>query len=891
VTADAPAVPAAGRLRVVLVDDADDLRTILRLALERDGRFIVVGEAADGLEGLDVVARQRPDVVVLDLVMPKLDGGQTLQRLQRESRQTCVVVLSGLDEASTGEEVRALGAADVVSKRAPLPELLERIAAAAGQQPPAARPARSHASASRRAPSPRRSAILVIVAAALLFSLGLAATISLATFWQQEAAAARAASLQSKGERLRRIMENGFTSYEDTLIAGRALFASSAEVDAAEFKTFYETLDLPDRRPGMQGLAFVARVPGGEREAFEARARRLGHDGYSLSPASPSAEHWPVLFIEPEAAFAATIGADISGREVVAEALHRARDSGRAAITEPLTLLADQDLREAERPLAVTMYVPVYAEGTVPQSVEERRRRVIGVMTAPFRIQDLLTDLLGDQVPDVAVQMSTAAGEGAPLLLAGLGDPGDGPRHTFHLDVGGQRWEMTVTALQPARLPADNAAATVLVAGLLLSLVCAGLVLGLGWKKTVAETRADTALERLQKSERELRFIADHGTDMVTRHALDGPTLYSSPAAQRLLGYAPDELPDLDQLIHPDDLQRVRDRHAELEPGEVMTVTYRLRRRDGTWLFAETTSHLVTDSPSGDPEIVATTRDITARIESQRAVAAAKQVAEERNLDLEEANTELARSNAELQQFAYVASHDLSEPLRVIAGFVDLLDGELASLGPDAPGVDLLPPITRNVGRMQALIDDLLLYSRVGSKRLERATVDLGGVLDDVQEALAVRIAESRARIEVQGSLPVVTADRTQMSQLLQNLVANALKFVADGEEPHVIITSGQTPLGWEIRVIDNGLGIAADDRDRVFDMFRRLHSRDDYEGTGIGLAVCRRIVQRHGGELWIEDRPDGGRGSTFVFTISRGHAEEPEAPVPHVHDVQSASR
>ena len=225
---------------------------------------------------------------------------------------------------------------------------------------------------------------------------------------------------------------------------------------------------------------------------------------------------------------------------------------------------------------------------------------------------------------------------------------------------------------------------------------------------------------------------------------------------------------------------------------------------------------------------------------------------------------ELARSNAELEQFAYVASHDLQEPLRVIGGFVELLrDRYEGQLDEDADR--FIAATVSGVERMSQLIDDLLAYSRAGRSEIVREEVDSAATVDSVLDRLAEPIAENGVEVR-RGDLPTVSGDAGMLDQIFQNLISNAVKF-ADGEHPRLEIDGSEDDGGWHFVVADNGPGIDPRHRDQIFEMFKRLHGRS-VPGTGIGLAISKRIAERHGGRIWVEPAADGG--SAFNFTISR---------------------
>jgi PAS domain S-box-containing protein len=242
-----------------------------------------------------------------------------------------------------------------------------------------------------------------------------------------------------------------------------------------------------------------------------------------------------------------------------------------------------------------------------------------------------------------------------------------------------------------------------------------------------------------------------------------------------------------------------------------------------------------------------------------------RDITERRRLEklAEERIIELARSNADLAQFGYVASHDLQEPLRAVASCVQLLQkryqGQL-----DARADEFIAHSVAGIKRMETLIDDLLAYSRVSTQARPPAQTDSGAVLENVLANLALAISESGA-VVTHDPLPLVEADSTQLAQVLQNLIANAIKFHARAN-PAIHIGVESTPGMWTFSVADNGIGIEPQYFDRIFQVFQRLHTRNEYQGTGIGLAICKKIVERHGGRIWIESRP--GHGSTFRFTL-----------------------
>jgi PAS domain S-box-containing protein len=247
----------------------------------------------------------------------------------------------------------------------------------------------------------------------------------------------------------------------------------------------------------------------------------------------------------------------------------------------------------------------------------------------------------------------------------------------------------------------------------------------------------------------------------------------------------------------------------------------------------------------------------------KRAEEAVREAHDDLESRVRQRTAELARSNAELEQFAYVASHDLQEPLRMIASYVGLLaeryQGRL-----DRDADEFIEYAVDGARRMHQLIEDLLAFSRVGTRGKAFEPTDCNSVVDEVVGDLRLVITE-QAAVVTRDDLPVVSADRTQLAQLIQNLIGNAIKFRGE-EPPRVHISAEKSGREWRFSVQDNGVGIDPKYRDRVFAIFQRLHTRKEYPGTGIGLAICRRIVERHGGRIWLES--ESGKGAVFRFTL-----------------------
>ena len=292
------------------------------------------------------------------------------------------------------------------------------------------------------------------------------------------------------------------------------------------------------------------------------------------------------------------------------------------------------------------------------------------------------------------------------------------------------------------------------------------------------------------------------------------------------------------------------------EPGggkkETVRTEAQLLRRNGERVDIEANISTIEDASGQPAEFLIVARDVTERkqMESQLASSLA----------------DLQRSNAELEQFAYVTSHDLQEPLRMITSYIQLIEGDYKGKL-DADADQYIAFIVEGAIRMHTLVNDLLAYSRVGTRGEPFMPISLDSVLSAATANLEVAIEESHA-VVTHDRLPTVLGDESQLIQLLQNLLGNAIKFRSDAP-PMIHVGVEKENDDWKFSVRDNGIGIDMQYAERIFSVFQRLHAREEYPGTGIGLAVVKKIVERHKGRIWVESEP--AKGSTFYFTLPKG--------------------
>jgi PAS domain S-box-containing protein len=326
---------------------------------------------------------------------------------------------------------------------------------------------------------------------------------------------------------------------------------------------------------------------------------------------------------------------------------------------------------------------------------------------------------------------------------------------------------------------------------------------------------------------------------------------YINDALAKIAGYkSAEELIEKpsDIIIHPEDRDTFKQLFVQLETCSKISAEVRGIKKNKSLLYLQ----LVIVHDPLEKEYYCFVRDVTKRKKTEK--------------KLEKAVVELTNSNIELERFAYVCSHDLQEPLRIISNYCQLI------LAESVPSFDqntktYFKFIQDNAARMSELITDVLNYSRISQEDNYQETIDLNGIVKETLQTLHLNIIGRNATIDINGTLPSIHGNRIQISQIFNNLVGNALKFCKD-KKPHIEISCTESDKEWQVNIKDNGIGIEAEYQHKIFDVFKRLHKHSEYYGTGIGLAICKKVVERHGGNIFVQSTP--GEGSTFSFTLPK---------------------
>jgi len=665
-------------------------------------------------------------------------------------------------------------------------------------------------------------------------------------------------------------VEVRMAAYEQVLRSAVGLFNAADPISRSEWRRYVQTLRLQEAYPGILGLGYAERVRQDDLARFTRRVQAEGFPDFSVWPDEPREEYFPILYLEPfEGRNLRAFGYDMYTEEKRREAMERARNSRLPSLSKMVILVQEtnQDVQKG-----CLLYLPVYNETNKTAATPDRQAALKGFVYSPFRINDLMKGILGKGSSKIALEIYDGTTTDTANLFYSSHASTAKPRpadfsasHTIH--VGGNTWTLVFRSndrlLSSLEATQPNIIA---IAGILVN-----LLLWLILSKVNSLSRHNKILAERYKVEKDrYEIVADSTNDIFWEWDIGKNQVSFNNNYQLVLGH---ELPGgmlsyegWMSHVHAEDRERVSAaRHTVLNTGKrVWSEEYRLLKLDGSSIHILDRGRVIYNRDASPVRMVGSMINITERKQAEEAQRSFREELEKTVL---ERTVELRRSNEDLERFAHVASHDLKEPVRKILTYSDRIKTKYEHVLGE--GSLLLDKLTKSASRLNQMIDSILIFSTVNSESHAVETVDMNVTVENAIDDLELIIAEKGADIQA-GDLPVIEGSSVLLHQLFYNLLNNALKFSRAGVAPVIKIESqllaGSDDGQVEFKIIDNGIGFSEMDAKKIFKSFVRLHPKDRFEGTGLGLALCKRIVERHSGQ--IEAHGSIGGGAIFLIRL-----------------------
>lgn len=656
---------------------------------------------------------------------------------------------------------------------------------------------------------------------------------------------------------------------EAVLRAGAGFIDNAWPIAEQQWRRFVRPLNLGEALSGVQGIGFTAVV--GKLSAAQLNALPAGL--WSNPAGRDEHPQTAIVFLEPQdVRNKQALGFDMASEPVRRLAMEQARDERTAAVTGRVTLV--QEIDSTPQP-GFLMYVPVYQRDLPTTTLEERRVALLGYVYSPFRAGDFMERVFAGDPRDMELELyDDEQVQASSLLYRRAADDTvvtESMHVLRHIMVGGRSWTLRIAAT-PTMIANNQLVPVwiVWIVGACGSLLLSSLAFAMARSRHVLRERV-LADERLLEQERDAATILENSLEVFV--VIDGQDriLEWNKQAVQTFGWTKSEVLGhrLADLIVPESLRAahidaVTNFHARKHTVLGRRVEMPALRRDGTQIIVAIS--IASTLRRGQTVFFASLRDITARRQQEEQVklltATLEQRVSERTQELETAHRRLEAAYRNLEAFTRSVSHDLRAPLRAIKGYASLLGEDL--------GESTTPQIQRHMAaimdttrRMDAIIDNLLKLASISQRELQTQELELGELM---RQVVAEVNPQPPAEVHVALGSECVRADAGLLALALRNLLSNAVKFSQTRANPEIWVGATQVAGDRAYFVRDNGVGFDPKYAPRLFGAFQRLHSEREFEGTGLGLTIVKSVIERHGGRVWAESRPDAG--ATFYFVL-----------------------
>jgi PAS domain S-box-containing protein len=669
--------------------------------------------------------------------------------------------------------------------------------------------------------------------------------------------------LAGRADAVKEAVENRIGAYEAMLRAGEGVALSSWPIRQQVWRTFVANLRLASVYPGIQGVGVSLLLRNAKDAAVIDTLLAPGvHDRFSLWPESSAAERSAIVLLEPlDARNLRALGFDMMSEPTRRSAMELARDQGVPSLSGKVRLVQET---EADVQPGFLLYLPLYEPGMSLTTVQARRQALRGYIYSPFRAHDFMRSTLGTVPADTLIEVfdGTASSAGSLLFRSTQAIPDRrAPQVIRRVSLAGASWTIHMTSLPGAQADGTNVPIVISICGIAISLLFAGMLISMG----VSEHRLSLetqAVHALQDSELRSSLILQNSFDAFISIDSRGRILHWNNQAEVMFGWSRAEALGANalDLVVPAPVRAEREQQLQqlgsLEGTSLLNrpLVSTCLRRNGNEVPVELS--IVKISLREGPIFGISLHDITQRLQQETALRALNEQLEARVL---ERTAALEAANRQLESFSYSVSHDLRAPVRAMLGYLDLLLEEGDELS--ACRRQYTVSAKRAALRMRELIDGLLRFAGASrGQSLEAEPIDLDELVAEVVREMNV---EHLVQVSALGS---VMGDLSLIRQVWVNLISNAVKFSSKSESPHVSIAGRQQGQERVFSVKDNGVGFDMAYQGKLFGVFERLHTVSEFEGSGIGLAIVKTIIEQHRGRIWAEAVPL--QGATFFFSL-----------------------